>query len=109
MAHINGIAAQKRYPSRRARIEDSELEEAYGPRRSTTFWNEAYTRAMNSLDMLRLAHGYRVIDKPQAEQMALYRLRLLTESVMSIPLSEMDWSLLDSWDTREDTLMGFSR
>jgi len=38
--------------------------------------------------------------------MALYGLHLLTQSVMSIPLPEMDWSLLDSWDTREDVLMG---
>lgn len=106
MAYINGIASQKRYSARQARIKDSMLEEAYGPRRSTTFWDEAYTRAMNSLDMLRLAHGHRVIDKPQAEQMALYGLRLLTESVMSIPLPETDWSLLDSWDTTEDALMG---
>jgi hypothetical protein len=56
--------------------------------------------------MLRLAHGHRVIDKSQAEQMALCGLHLLTESVMSIPLPEMDLSLLRSWDARENALMG---
>src|SRR5208282_1420622 len=106
MAYINGIAAQKSYSSRRARVEDSELGGAYVPRHPTTYWDEAYIRATNSLDMLRLAHGHRMIDKPQAEQMALYGLDLLTKSVMSIPVPEMDWSLLDSWDWREDALMG---
>jgi hypothetical protein len=56
--------------------------------------------------MLRRAHEHRVIDKPQAEQMALQGLHLLTESVMSIPLPEMGWSLLNAWDAREGALMG---
>jgi hypothetical protein len=105
MAYINGITTQKIYLVRRARTEDTELGGVYVRRRSTTFWDEAYMRATNSLDMLRAAHGHRVVDKLQAEQMAWYGLHLLRESVMSIPLPEMDWSLLDSWDTREDALM----
>ena len=104
-AYINGISAQKNYSARRARIEDSELGDVYVPRHSTIFWDAAYTRAKNSLDMLRHAHGHRIIDKSQAEQMALHGLQLLNESVMSIPLPEMDWSLLDSWESREDALM----
>lgn len=97
MAYINGVSARKSSSQRRARMEDSEMGEMYVPRRSTSFWDEAYTQATNALAQLRLAHGHRLINKVEADAMAFYGLDLLTESVMSIPLPDTDWSLLDGW------------
>lgn len=106
MAYINGLAARKSYSARRARVEDTEVGGMYVPRKSANYWDEAYTRAENALTQLRLAHGHRVINKVEADNMSFYGLHLLTESVMSIPLPDMDWSLLDGWDEAEDALMG---
>ena len=106
MAYINGLTAQKSYSARRARVEDTEAGGMYVPRRSTNYWDEAYTRAENALTRLRFAHGHRVINKAEADNMACHGLDLLTQSVLSIPLPDMDWSLLDGWDEAEDALMG---
>lgn len=106
MSYINGVAAQKSYSERRARMEDSDIGKLYVPRRSTNFWDEAYTRATNALTQLRMAHGHRLIDRVGADAMAFHGLNLLTESVMSIPLPDTDWSLLDGWEDAVDALLG---
>lgn len=105
MAYINGLAAQKGFSERCARAQVYELGEIYLPRRSTTFWDEAYTRAINALTVFRHAHGERLVDKMNAERLAWVGLQLLEDSVLSIPHPEMDWSLLDGWDAREDALL----
>jgi len=106
MAYINGLAAQKSYSARRARAEDTEVGGVYVPRRSTNYWDEAYTRAQNALAQLRFAHGHRLINKAEADNLAFHGRDLLTQSAMSIPLPDMDWSLLDGWDEAEDALIG---
>jgi hypothetical protein len=47
-----------------------------------------------------------VINTAEADNMAYHGLDLLTESVLSIPLPDMDWSLLDGWDEAEAALKG---
>ena len=90
MTYINELTAQKNYSARRARVEDTEIGGMYIPRRSTNYWDEAYTRTENALTQLRLAYGHRVINKVKADNMTFYGLDLLTESAMSISLSDMD-------------------
>jgi len=75
MAYINGLAAQKSYSAWRARAEDTEVGGMYVPRRSTNYWDEAYTRAQNALAQLRFAHGHRLINM-EADNLAFHGLDL---------------------------------
>jgi hypothetical protein len=95
MAYINGLVAQKSYSARRARLEETDVGEMYVSGRSTNYWDQAYTRAENALTQLRLAHGHRVIDKVDADNMSFYGLHLWTEVYQSqiwIGLFSMGWT-----------------
>ena len=102
---ISGIQAQLKYTSRRARTQQTLVGIGYRRRMSNGLWESVYMLAIKALETLRQAHGMRVVDVDEAEQMAERGIATLRESAMSIPDREIDWSLLDNWDELKDAIL----
>ena len=74
-------------------------------RESTGYWERTYAQAKIAGRILREAHHMRVMDPYHADEMARRGIECLQQSALLIPHEELDWSLLDNWEDREQAVM----
>ena len=74
-------------------------------RESTGYWERAHSQAQVAGRMLRESHHTRVMDPYHADEMARQGIECLQQSALSIPHEELDWSLLDNLEEREQAVL----
>jgi hypothetical protein len=74
-------------------------------RESTDYRERALAKAKLAGRRLREAHHMRTTDPFVADERAQQGLDYLNESVLLIPHSELDWSLLDNWKKKKLAVM----
>jgi hypothetical protein len=104
-SYISGIEAHQMFSRRRARVQQTELGIGYRRRRPVDTWDRVHHLASTALETFRDAHHARVVDTTDAEATAARGLAMLQQSADLIPDPQMDWSIIENWDEREQALL----